>query len=264
MKRWFVGFLLGLTAIFALTPMPIIGQTPATTPYTPPRTRDGHPDLQGIWQALNTAADDLEAHNASLGVPPGPGVVEGGAIPYQPSALARKKENFEKRATLDPETKCLLPGVPRITYMPGPFQIVQQADKVSILYEYRNAVRNIYMNGNPHPRGPIEWWMGDSRGRWEGNTLVVDVIYFNADTWFDRAGNFHSEALHVVERYTPTTPYHLLYEATIEDPKVFTRPWKISMPLYRRQEKEVEVLENACPAYLLEREWDNPTSTYFR
>ena len=105
---------------------------------------------------------------------------------------------------------------------------------------------------------------GDSRGRWEGNTLVVDVIHFNDVTWFDHAGNFHSDALHVVERYTPTSPYHLLYEVTIEDPKVFTRPWKISMPLYRRQEKDVEVLEYACPAYLLEREWDNPASTYFR
>ena len=263
MPRWFVGLLLGLTAIAALTPMPSVGQTTTTTPYTPSRTRDGHPDLQGIWQAVNTAAWDIEGHNGSLGVPAGQGVVEGGAIPYQPAALAKKRENFEKRATLDPETRCFLPGVPRITYMPGPFQIVQQADKVSILYEYRNAVRYIYMNGNPHPRGPIEWWLGDSRGRWEGNTLVVDVVHFNDQTWFDRAGNFHSDALHVIERYTPTTPYHLLYEATIEDPKVFTRPWTIRMPLYRRQEQDVEVLEYACPAYLLEREWENPKSTYF-
>jgi hypothetical protein len=253
-----------LAAIFALLPIPGAGQTAAATPYTPPRTRDGHPDLQGIWQAVNTAAWDLEGHHASLGVPAGHGVVEGGAIPYQPAALARKKENLEGRATLDPETKCWLPGVPRATYMPHPFQIVQQADKVSILYEYRQAVRYIYMNGNPHPRGPIDWWMGDSRGRWEGNTLVVDVIHFNDKTWFDRAGNFHSDALHVVERYTPTSPYHLLYEVTIEDPKVFTRPWKISMPLYRRQEKEAELLEYACSAYLLEQEWDDPTSTYFR
>ena len=264
MKRSLVGLILAFAAIFALAPMPSVGQTAATTPYTPPRTPDGHPDLQGIWQAVNTAADDLEAHNASLGVLAGPGVVEGGAIPYQPAALAKKKENFEKRATLDPDTKCFLPGVPRITYSSGPFQIVQQADKVSLLYQYRNAVRYVFMNGNPHPRGPIEWWMGDSRGRWEGNTLVVDVVYFNDETWFDRAGNFHSTDLHVVERYTPTSPYHLLYEATIEDPKVFTRPWKISMPLYRRQEKDLELLEYACPAYLLEREWENPTSTYFR
>ena len=264
MRLCLVGFVVAVTSMVTLLPTPGVGQTPPTSPYTPPRTPDGHPDLQGIWQVVNTAAEDLEAHSGRLGVPAGPGVVEGGAIPYQPAALAKKKENFDKRATLDPETQCLLPGVPRITYTPAPFQIVQQADKVMLLYEYRSAVRNIYMNGNPHPKGPIDWWMGDSRGRWEGNTLVVDVVDFNEDTWFDRSGNFHSDALHVVERYTPTSPYHMLYEATIEDPKVFTRPWKISMPLYRRLEKDVELLDYACPAFLLEREWANPTSTYFR
>ena len=132
-----VGLILGLAVICMLAPTPAAGQTSATTPYTPPRTRDGHPDLQGIWQVLNTAAWDLEDHSARLGVPAGQGVVEGGAIPYQPSALARKRENFDKRATLDPEAKCYLPGIPRITYMPHPFQIVQQNDKVSILYEYQ-------------------------------------------------------------------------------------------------------------------------------
>jgi hypothetical protein len=265
MKRWFLGLMLGLMAIvgFTLTPMPSAAQTSPTTPYTPPRTRDGHPDLQGIWQAVNTAAWDLEGHGARLGVPAGHGVVEDGAIPYQPWALAKKKENFEKRATLDPETRCYLPGVPRITYMSYPFQIVQQADKVSILYEYRRVVRHVYMNGNSHIRGPLDWWMGDSRGRWEANTLVIDVVHFNDMTWFDRAGNFHSEDLHIVERYTPTTRDHLLYEVTVEDPKVFTRPWKMSMPLYRRQEKDAELLEYACPAYLLEQEWENPKSTYF-
>ncbi|MBI4888509.1 MAG: hypothetical protein HY824_15545 [Acidobacteria bacterium] len=246
-----------------LAPTPAVGQTPAAGAYAPPRTREGQPDLQGVWQVLNTAAWDLEDHGASLGVPAGRGVVEGGIIPYQPSALARKKENIANRATLDPEAKCYLPGVPRITYMPHPLQIVQQADKVSILYEYLQAVRYIYTNGNPHPDGPIEWWMGDSRGRWEGNTLVVDVIHFNDRTWFDRAGNFHSGALHVVERYTRTSPDHLLYEATIEDPNVFTRPWTIRMPLYRRQERDAELLEYQCNAYLMEQEWNNPASSFF-
>ena len=263
MRCWLVSAFFGLTLVCLLTPIPIEGQTTGAKPYTPPRTRDGHPDLQGVWQVLNTAAWDLEDHSATLGVPAGHGVVEGGAIPYQPSALAKKRENFEKRATLDPEGKCYLPGIPRITYMPYPFQIVQQADKVSILYEYLHTIRYVYMNGNPHPKGPIEWWMGDSRGRWDGNTLVVDVIHFNDLTWFDRAGNFHSSALHVVERYTPTGPDHMLYEATIEDPNVFTRPWKISMPLYRRQERSVELLEYQCHAYLLEQEWNNPASTLF-
>ena len=264
MKRWFVGLmipLIALVAMFALAPR-VAGQSAPTT-YTPPRTPDGRPDLQGVWQVLNTAAWDLEDHGASLGVPAGHGVVEGGPIPYQPSALAKKKENFDKRATLDPETRCHLPGVPRITYMPHPFQIIQRADRVTIIYEYVRAIRNIYMNGNPHPRGPIEWYMGDSRGRWEGNTLVADVVHFNDSTWFDRAGNFHSEELHVVERYTPTSPYHLLYEVTVEDPKVFTRPWKMSMFLYRRQEKDIELLEYECGAYLLEQEWDKPGTTFF-
>jgi hypothetical protein len=261
-KGWLAGCALGLAAMCAIMPASGAAQAPAA-PYTPPRTRDGHPDLQGIWQVLNTAAWDIEDHNASLGVPAGRGVVEGGAIPYQPAALAKKQENFARRATLDPETKCFLPGVPRIAYMPHPFQIVQQADKVSILYEYQHAIRYIYMNGNPHPRGPIEWWLGDSRGRWEGNTLVVDVIHFNDLTWFDRAGNFHSTDLHVIERYTPTGPDHMRYEVTIEDPKVFTRPWKMSMPLYRRQEANSELFEYQCSAYLIEREWNNPASPLF-
>jgi hypothetical protein len=263
--RWTAAliFIVGVAAIGVFMPTTVAGQASTSKPYTPPRTRDGQPDLQGVWQVLNTAAWDLEDHNARLGVPAGRGVVEGGVIPYQPAALARKRENFDKRATLDPESKCYLPGVPRITYMPYPFQIVQQADKVSILYEYLHTIRYVYTNGNPHPKGPIEWWMGDSRGRWEGNTLVVDVVHFNDLTWFDRAGNFHSSALHVIERYTPTGPDHMLYEATIEDPNVFTRPWKISMPLYRRQERDAELLEYQCHAYLLEQEWNNPSSSLF-
>ena len=239
-------------------------QNSATASYTPPRTRDGQPDLQGIWQVLNTAAWDIEDHGARLGVPAGHGVVEDGPIPYQPSALAKREENSRNRATLDPANKCYLPGVPRITYMPHPFRIVQQRDKISILYEYLGAVRFLYMNGNPHPKGPIEWFMGDSRARWEGNTLVVDVVHFTPDqTWLDRAGNFHSEALHVVERYSLTGPEHMLYDVTIEDPKVFTRPWKMSMPLYRRQERNAELLEYGCLQYLLEEGWDRPNALPF-
>ena len=217
--------------------------------YRAPRTPDGHPDLQGIWQALNTAVWNIEDHAPELGVPGGQGIVEGGEIPYLPSALGLRQENFRKRLTDDPEAKCYMAGVPRITYMPYPFQIVQQGDQVSILYQYVHTVRNIYLN-SPHPKGPIQWWMGDSRGRWEGETLVADVVHFTDQTWFDRSGNYHSAALHVVERYTRTSPDHILYEATIEDPKVFSRPWKISLPLYRRQERNVRLLEYECYAYL--------------
>jgi len=210
-----------------------------------PRTPDGKPDLSGIWQAMNTAVWDIQDHNAQKGVPAGRGVVEGNVLPYMPSAMAKKKANFENRATADPETKCYLPGVPRVTYMPFPFQIVQTPAQITILYEYAHAVRNIFM-GTPHIEGQLFWWMGDSRGRWDGDTLVVDVTDFNDETWFDRAGNFHSDALHVVERYTLVDPDHVNYEATIEDPKVFTRPWKMSMILDRHKEKNFRLLEYEC------------------
>jgi hypothetical protein len=129
---------------------------------------------------------------------------------------------------------------------------VQKPNELTILYEYAHTVRYIFANGSPHPAGPIEWWLGDSRGRWDGDTLVVDVIHFNDQTWFDRAGNFHSDALHVVERYTSMSPDALMYEATIEDPKVFSRPWKISMPLYRRLEKNAQLSEFRCVPFVEE------------
>ena len=227
--------------LLGLMPVPAAAQAQRRTP-------DGKPDLSGVWQTLNTAGWDIQDHPASKGIPAGQGVVDGNAIPYQPAAATKKSENFKNRATADPETKCYLPGVPRITYMGYPFQIVQTPKQITLLYEYVHAVRNIYVDSQ-HPRGPIEWWMGDSRGRWEGDTLVVDVVHFNDQTWFDRAGNHHSDALHVVERYTPIDANHINYEATIEDPKVFTRPWKMSMPLYRRMERNVQVLEYECYAY---------------
>jgi len=165
-------------------------QTPANTL---PRTPDGKPDLSGIWQVMNTAAWDIQDHNAQKGVPAGLGVVVGNDIPYKPEALAKKRQNYDNRATADPESKCYLPGVPRIMYMPHPFQIFQKPGQITMLFEYVHATRLIYTNGTPHPPGHIDWWMGDSRGRWEGDTLVVDAVHFNDQTWFDRAGNFHSE-----------------------------------------------------------------------
>jgi len=238
---------------------PAAAQTAAAArTYSPPRTPDGRPDLQGVWQVLNTAAWDIQDHSAGVGVPAGQGVVEGNEIPYQPWAVAKKTENFANRLTADPEASCYLPGVPRITYMPYPFQIFQFPDHIAILYEYLHVTRIVYVDGSPHPEGPLEFWMGDARGRWDGDTLVVDVLHFNDQTWFDRAGNFHSEALHVVERYTRTGPDHIMYEVTIEDPKVFTRPWKMSMPLYRRVEKGIRVLEYECYAFGLEHTWYKP------
>jgi hypothetical protein len=232
------------------------------------------PDLNGIWQALNTANYDVRPHAARPalatvrgpsgdipaapvlalgavgGVPAGLGVVDGNEIPYQPWAAQRQRENLENALTRDPEVKCYLPGVPRATYMPYPFQIVQTPSHTLFAYEYASASRIIYMQDREE--APIDSWMGTSHGRWDGDTLVIDVTGFNGQTWFDRAGNFHSEALKVTERYTPSGPDHLQYEATIEDPKVFTRPWKISMPLYRRKDPRIELLEYKCVEFVEE------------
>lgn len=240
---------------------PAVGQTPPVPGYRAPRAADGHPDLNGVWQALSEANYDLEAHMArpamalrpgpygpvpgaavlALGavgaVPPGMGVVEGGEIPYQPAALAKKKANQENWLTSDPEIKCYLPGVPRAAYMPHPFQIFHSATQMVFVYEYAGAGRNIFLKDPGPPAG--DSWMGQSVGRWEGETLVVDVKGLNDQTWFDRAGNHHSDALHVVERYTRVSPDVISYEAAIDDPKTFTRPWKIRMPLYRRQDRQL-------------------------
>jgi hypothetical protein len=216
------------------------------------RTAEGHPDLQGVWQAVNTAVWNIQDHPASWGVPAGQGVVAGNELPYLPAALKQRDENRRNRLTADPEAKCWMVGVPRATYMPYPFEIVQTPTQVTMLYEYAHTVRRIYMNSK-HPEGDpgeIEWFMGDSRARWEGDTLVVDVTHFGGETWLDRSGNFHSNNLHVVERYTPTGPDHLQYEVTLEDPKTFSRPWKMSMPLYRRKEPNARVLEYECGAML--------------
>jgi hypothetical protein len=221
--------------------------------YTAPRTPDGKPNLNGLWQAMNTANWDFEPHPAQAGppqfgalfsIPGGLGVVEGGTIPYKPDALAKKKENLTKRWTEDPEAKCYFPGVPRFVYLPFPFQIVQSSRYMVMTSEYASAVRNI--NFGPPQEPPVNTWMGQSNGRWEGESLVVDVKGLNGQAWFDRAGNFASENVRITERFTPASADRLTYEAEIEDPTVFTRPWKISMPLYRRAERDAQLLEFKC------------------
>jgi hypothetical protein len=229
-----------------------------TAPSTIKRTADGKPDLNGIWQVLNTASWDIQDHVGQLGTPPGQGVVEGNEIPYLPAAAAKKQQNFANRATDDPtEAKCFMPGVPRATYMPFPFEIIQTPSTVAFRYEFAHVFRIVPVDGSQHPVGLPGTWMGDSRGRWEGDTLVIDVKNFNDQSWFDRAGNFHSDALHVVERYSLTNPDHMLYEVTIEDPTVFSRPWKMSMPIYRRLEKNVKLLEYECVFYMQEEKYKN-------
>ena len=224
------------------------------------QSRTARPSLSGIWQAANTANWDLQAHGAEAGpapmlgallaVPPGPGFVVGGEIPYLPAALATREANRKNRWTDDPEINCFMPGVPRANYMPYPFQIFQSKDYLFIAYEYAGAVRNVYMK-DPGPP-PADSWMGQSVGKWEGDTLVITVTGFNDSTWFDRAGNHHSDALKVTERWSQKGPDHLWYEATIEDPKTFSRPWKISMPLYRRVEPNAQLMQFKCVEFVEE------------
>jgi hypothetical protein len=239
-----------MVVILCLAAVPIFGQTA----NRPARMPDGKPNLNGIWQAMNTANWDLQEHASRAGLvvalgaeaaePGGPGVVDGGEIPYLPAAKEKKKANFAQRLTADPEIKCYLPGVPRANYMPYPFQILHSAKAIFFAYQYDGAVRNIFLK-DPGP-APADSWMGQSVGHWEGDTLVIDVTGLDERTWFDRAGDFHSDVLHVVERYTPLGPDILSYEATIEDPKVFSRPWKIRMPLYRHVEKDARLMEFKC------------------
>ena len=245
----------------------------------PARTADGKPNFSGVWQANNEAHWDLQAHEArpgavtqqgvypyayaqvpaapvlalgaAGGVPASLGVVEGdGQIPYTPEAAAIKKENGERWIDRDPELKCYLPGIPRAMYMPYPFQIVQGTNKINMAYAFTSTARTIHLD---KVEGSLDHtYMGYSIGHWEGNTLIVDVTNFNGRNWFDRAGNFHSEALHLVERFTPLSRDAIRYEVTIEDPKVFTRPWTISMPLYRRLEPNMELLEYRCIEFVEE------------
>jgi len=239
-----------------------------------PRTADGHVDLNGTWQAMNRANFDIETHPAKPamalregpfapvpvkellalgavgGVPAGIGVVEEGSVPYQPWALEKKQENQADWLNQDPEIKCYLPGVPRANYMPYPFQIFHSDSAVFFAYEYAGAVRNIYLEDPGE--APADSWMGQSFGWWDGDTFVIEVTGFNGRTWLDRAGNFTSDTLKVVERFTPTSAHTLHYEATLEDPGVYTRPWKMSMTLYRRVGADAVLQQFKCVEFVEE------------
>lgn len=258
--------------------MPIVGQE---SDYQAPLAPDGHPQLGGVWQTLNEANYNLELHLAqpamalregphgpvpavnvlALGavgaVPGGRGVIVGGGkIPYTAEALAIRDENKANWLVRDPEIKCYLPGVPRATYMPHPFQIFQTEKTIFFAYQYAGAVRHIYMEDPGE--APIDTWMGQSFGHWEGDTLVVEVTGLHDESWLDRAGNWHSIQLKVTERYTRTGPDHIQYEATLEDPAVFTEPWTIAMPLYRRMEPDAQLMDFRCVEFveeLLFGEW---------
>ena len=265
----------------AVTAVSLLGATALAAPaLTAPKAKvaaraGAHPDLNGVWQTLNGANWNIEPHAASaspalrpgpggvpiptkevvaLGavgsVPAGLGVVVGGAIPYKPEALKKRDENRAKWLERDPEIKCYLPGVPRATYMGLPFQILQSDKQILFAYEYASAVRNIALKDPGE--APIDSWMGQSYGRWEGNSLVVTVTGLNDSTWLDRAGNHHSDQMKVVERYTPIDATHLRYEAEITDPETYTRPWKMEMVLYKRIGADARLQQFKCVEFVEE------------
>ncbi len=212
-----------------------------------PRLANGRPDFSGIWETLSNADEDLEPHSARDDAAPSAGVVVGNVIPYLPKALEQKARNFSARATDDPRLKCWTLGTPRDIYYPEPFQIFERPQDLTLVFEFGNTVRDIHTDGTLHPVDTDnEFWLGDSRGHWEGDTLVVDVRDFNDETWLDRAGDFHTEALHVIERWTLLDANTLDYRATLSDPNVFSRPWTLEVLLYRRREKNFHLIENYC------------------
>jgi len=241
-----------LTAALLAGAVSAMGQAAANIP----RISNGKPNLNGLWQVANTANWDLQTHGPSQGppqfgallsVPPGVGVVDGEEIPYLPKAIEQRNKNRAARWTDDPEIKCYMPGVPRATYLPHPFQIVQNANAILISYQFGDAARPINM-GKP-TEAPVDSWMGWSNGHWEGDTLVIDVKGFNDQSWLDRSGNYHSDALHVVERYTLASANQINYEATLDDANVFSRPWKISMPVFKHVEKNARLMEFKCAEF---------------
>jgi hypothetical protein len=266
---------LSLIAVGIVSISLLVSQSRAQGPATKGSPRDvsvrigGKPNLNGVWQTMNTANWDLQDHSArplvgqpgltpgstvlaapvvalgSMGwMPSGKGVVDGGSIPYLPWAAKRKQENQANWIDRDPELKCFEPGIPRAIYMPFPFQIIQSDTKIMMVFTFGNAQRTIHLNKmEPYPNNSF---MGYSVGRWDGDTLVVDVSDFNDATWFDRSGNFHSDALRVTERYTPRGTDVIQYEATITDPQVFSQPWKIRMPIYRHVEEDPQLTDFRC------------------
>jgi hypothetical protein len=232
-----------------------VSAAPAQPPLERPARVAGHPNFNGIWQALNTAYWNLESHSAEalngfgpLGaiaaIPAGPGVVRGGTIPYRPEALAKRNENRTQWPAADPEAKCYMLGVPRVTYHNMPFQIFQGDGDLLFVYPFAAANRVIYLTDRSEL--PVDSWMGKSNGAWDGEVLVVTTKWQNGQSWLDRAGNHSSNKLTVTERFTLLGPNHIWYEATLDDPLTYTRPWTIEMPLYRLIDQQAQLLEHKC------------------
>jgi len=248
------------TAAQAILLLSAAGTARAQPKLDRPVRISGHPDFNGVWQALNTAYWNLEAHSvetvpaspgnnlwqlgAIAAIPAGRSVVRGGTIPYLPEALKKRDANRANWPAADPEAKCYMLGVPRATYHDFPFQIFQGDGDLLFVYPFAAANRVVYMKD--HSDLPVDSWMGRSNGTWEGDVLVVTTTSQNGETWLDRAGNHHSNKLKVTERFTLLGPNHIWYEATLDDPLTYSRPWTIEMPLYRSIEQNAQLLEHKC------------------
>ena len=241
MKTRFLGFTIAAGAAVAMlcfSPAPASGQAKGGKAFTVARAWYNQPDLQGIWQPAAKAIDNVEK-GGFIKDPPN------GKLPYAAGGAAKRDQNAKNAKTGDLVNKCYMPGVPRLMYMGYPFQIFQSEKYVAIASEYAHVYRMIYLDGSAHIDG-LDFWDGDSRGHWEGDSLVVDVTNFNDQTWFDKAGNHHSDQLHVTERFTRTAPNTLLYEATVHDPKTFTKDWKIGVPMSLKTGQTVRLMEYEC------------------
>lgn len=238
-------FSLAMVALLAMAPLAVRAEAPKTSDI--PRLANGKPDFSGIWQTLSEADYDLQPHAGRRDAPPSPGVIEGGTLPYKPEALAQKEQNFAARATEDPRLHCYTLGVPRSVYYPAPFQIFERERDLTLVHQLGHQVRTIHTNGTDHPvEKDQQFWSGDSRGHWDGDTLVVDVTDFNDVTWLDRAGDYHSTALHVTEKWTFVDRDTIAYTATVDDPEVYTKPWTVNILLSRRRDKNFELIEDYC------------------
>jgi hypothetical protein len=240
-------FIVSFAVAALLVTGPLNAQEQVSEATDIPRLANGRPDFSGIWQTLSEADYDLQPHEGRRDAPPSPGVVEGGTLPYLPEALAQKEQNFAARATDDPRLRCYVLGVPRSVYYPAPFEIFERERDLTLVHQFGHQVRTIHTNGTLHPTDQNqEFWLGDSRGHWEGDTLVVDVTDFSDATWLDRAGDYHSTELHVIERWRFLDPNTIAYTATVEDPKVYSKPWTINILLNRRREANFELIEDYC------------------
>jgi hypothetical protein len=238
-------FSLAMVALLAMTPLAARAEAPKASDI--PRLANGKPDFSGIWQTLSEADYDLQPHAGRRDAPPSPGVIEGGTLPYKPEALAQREQNFAARATEDPRLHCYTLGVPRSVYYPAPFQIFERERDLTLVHQLGHQVRTIHTNGTDHPvEKEQQFWSGDSRGHWDGDTLVVDVTDFNDVTWLDRAGDYHSTALHVTEKWTFVDRDTIAYTATVDDPEVYTKPWTVNILLNRRRDKNFELIEDYC------------------